>query len=74
MGAELLDTSPVFAERFHACAAALAPYTDWDLVDVVRQADGAPTLDRVDVVQPATWAVMVSSRSCGGPTASPPTR
>ncbi|MGW1114967.1 type I polyketide synthase, partial [Streptomyces albidoflavus] len=60
MGAELLDTSPVFAERFHACAAALAPYTDWDLVDVVRQADGAPTLDRVDVVQPATWAVMVS--------------
>ncbi|NEE38536.1 acyltransferase domain-containing protein, partial [Streptomyces sp. SID7982] len=60
MGAELLDTSPAFAERFHACAAALAPYTDWSLVDVVRQADGAPTLDRVDVVQPATWAVMVS--------------
>ncbi|MER7973985.1 acyltransferase domain-containing protein, partial [Streptomyces sp. NPDC096080] len=60
MGAELLDTSPVFAERFHECAAALAAHTDWSLVDVVRQADGAPTLDRVDVVQPATWAVMVS--------------
>ncbi|WP_411292638.1 type I polyketide synthase, partial [Streptomyces sp. EAG2] len=60
MGAELLDASPAFAERFQACAAALAPYTDWNLVDVVRQAAGAPTLDRVDVVQPATWAVMVS--------------
>ncbi|MFE3742120.1 SDR family NAD(P)-dependent oxidoreductase, partial [Streptomyces sp. NPDC059134] len=60
MGAELLDASPVFAERFHECAAALATHTDWSLVDVVRQADGAPTLDRVDVVQPATWAVMVS--------------
>ncbi|MEV7922267.1 type I polyketide synthase, partial [Streptomyces griseoviridis] len=60
MGAELLDTQPVFAERFHECAAALAAYTDWSLVDVVRQTEGAPTLDRVDVVQPATWAVMVS--------------
>ncbi|MFC6500292.1 type I polyketide synthase [Streptomyces plicatus] len=60
MGAELLDTSPAFAERFHECAAALAAYTDWSLTDVIRQADGAPSLDRVDVVQPATWAVMVS--------------
>ncbi|MBI0300897.1 KR domain-containing protein, partial [Streptomyces sp. PRKS01-29] len=30
MGAELLRTSPVFAERLHACAQALAPYTDWN--------------------------------------------
>ncbi|MYS25473.1 acyltransferase domain-containing protein, partial [Streptomyces sp. SID7804] len=60
MGAELLDTSPAFAERLHECAAALAPFTDWSLVDVVRGADGAPDFDRVDVVQPATWAVMVS--------------
>ncbi|WP_193511667.1 type I polyketide synthase, partial [Streptomyces griseoloalbus] len=60
MGAELLDTSPVFAERLHECAAALAPFTDWSLVDVIRGADGAPDFDRVDVVQPATWAVMVS--------------
>ncbi|WP_143652867.1 acyltransferase domain-containing protein, partial [Streptomyces sp. 13-12-16] len=60
MGAELLDTSPVFAERLHECAAALAPFTDWSLTDVIRGADGAPDFDRVDVVQPATWAVMVS--------------
>ena len=43
-----------------ACAAALAPYVDWSLLDVLRGAPGAPSLDRVDVVQPALFAVMVS--------------
>ncbi|MBI0301301.1 acyltransferase domain-containing protein, partial [Streptomyces sp. PRKS01-29] len=60
MGAQLLDTSPVFAEHLHACAAALAPYVDWSLIDVITGAPHAPTLDRVDVVQPATFAVVVS--------------
>ncbi|MGK5728285.1 SDR family NAD(P)-dependent oxidoreductase [Streptomyces sp. URMC 124] len=57
MAAELLDASPVFAARMAECAEALAPFTDWDLLDTVR--DAAP-LERVDVVQPALWAVMVS--------------
>ncbi|MFI5555518.1 type I polyketide synthase [Streptomyces sp. NPDC051738] len=60
MGALLLEESPVFAARIAECAAALAEFTDWSLVDVLRGADGAPALDRVDVVQPATWAVMVA--------------
>ncbi|MBH5338034.1 SDR family NAD(P)-dependent oxidoreductase [Streptomyces pactum] len=60
MAQGLLDTEPVFAERLEECAAALAPHTDWSLMDVVRGAPGAPGLDRVDVVQPALWAVMVS--------------
>ncbi|MFJ3823341.1 type I polyketide synthase [Streptomyces nodosus] len=60
MGAQLLDESPVFAERIAECAAALAEFTDWDLLDVLRGAEGAPTLERVDVVQPASFAVMVS--------------
>ncbi|WP_344599053.1 SDR family NAD(P)-dependent oxidoreductase, partial [Streptomyces violaceusniger] len=30
MGAQLLDSSPVFAARLHECAEALAPYTDWN--------------------------------------------
>jgi acyl transferase domain-containing protein/acyl carrier protein len=60
MGARLLDESPVFAERMGECAAALASYVDWSLLDVVRQVDGAPSLERVDVVQPVSWAVMVS--------------
>ncbi|WP_281291709.1 type I polyketide synthase [Saccharothrix saharensis] len=56
MGRELYATEPVFRESIDACAAALAPHTDWSLVDVLL---GDP-LDRVDVVQPALFAVMVS--------------
>ncbi|MEU3877285.1 type I polyketide synthase [Streptomyces sp. NPDC029704] len=60
MGSRLLDDSPVFADRIAACEKALAPYTDWSLTAVLRGEDGAPGLDRVDVAQPALWAVMVS--------------
>ena len=57
MAVGLLDEAPVFAERIAECAAALAPYVDWSLTDVLSD---ATALDRVDVVQPASWAVMVS--------------
>ncbi|MFE9069007.1 type I polyketide synthase, partial [Streptomyces violaceusniger] len=60
MGAQLLNTSPVFATRLHECADALAPYTDWNLIDVITGAPHAPSLDRVDVLQPTTFAIMVS--------------
>ena len=60
MGIELLDESPVFTETIHACAKAFAEFVDWSLIDVLRGAPGAPGLDRVDVVQPALFAVMVS--------------
>ncbi|GAB1818701.1 beta-ketoacyl synthase N-terminal-like domain-containing protein [Herbidospora sp. RD11066] len=53
MGRELALKSPVFAARMAECAKALKPYTDWSLDDELD-------LDRVDVVQPALWAVMVS--------------
>ncbi|MEV4316931.1 type I polyketide synthase [Actinocrispum sp. NPDC049592] len=57
MAAELLETSPVFAGRIEDCARALAPCTDWSLLEVLRE---GTDLDRVDVVQPALFAVMVS--------------
>ena len=60
MGVELLDTAPVFADTMNACAEAFAEIVDWSLIDVVRGVPGAPGLDRVDVVQPALFAVMVS--------------
>ncbi|MEU6343761.1 type I polyketide synthase [Streptomyces sp. NPDC046977] len=60
MAEELLDSSPVFAERLGECARALEPLTGWSLVDVLRGVEGAPSLERVDVVQPALFAVMVS--------------
>ncbi|MFE9069446.1 type I polyketide synthase, partial [Streptomyces violaceusniger] len=66
MAAGLLESSPVFAERIGECGAALAPLVDWSLVDVLGD---AAALERVDVVQPVLWAVMVSLaelwRSCG---------
>ncbi|TDV49775.1 polyketide synthase 12 [Actinophytocola oryzae] len=60
MAAELLDTSPVFAEHVRECADVLAPLVDWSLVDVLRGHSPESGLDRVDVVQPALFAVMVS--------------
>ena len=60
MAVGLLDGSPAFRQRLHACADAIRPYAGWDLVEVLRGAPGAPGLDRVDVVQPALFAVMVS--------------
>ncbi|GAA2529971.1 type I polyketide synthase [Winogradskya humida] len=60
MAAELLDSEPVFRQALDECAAALAPYVDWSLIDLLRDAPGAADLNRVDVVQPALWAMMVS--------------
>ncbi|WP_440582109.1 acyltransferase domain-containing protein, partial [Streptomyces flavofungini] len=60
MAVELLETSPVFAARIAECAEALAPFVDWSLLDVLSGAEGAASLERVDVVQPALWAMMVS--------------
>ncbi|WP_369226894.1 type I polyketide synthase [Streptomyces sp. R39] len=60
MGRQLYAESPVFARGIDACAKALAPWVDWWLPDVVTGADPAVSLDRVDVVQPVLFAVMVS--------------
>ncbi|MBT2389305.1 SDR family NAD(P)-dependent oxidoreductase [Streptomyces sp. ISL-1] len=60
MAVELLDTAPVFAERLRACAKALGAYVDWDVEAVLREQDGAPSLDRIEVVQPVLFSVMVS--------------
>ncbi|WP_262701020.1 MULTISPECIES: type I polyketide synthase, partial [Streptomyces] len=57
MAAGLLESSPVFAERLGECGAALGPFVEWSLVDVLGD---AVALGRVDVVQPVLWAVMVS--------------
>ncbi|MFS7880229.1 type I polyketide synthase, partial [Streptomyces asiaticus] len=66
MAVELLDASPVFAGRLAECDAALSGFVEWSLVDVLGDAEA---LGRVDVVQPALWAVMVSLaevwRACG---------
>ncbi|AQW47944.1 polyketide synthase [Streptomyces hygroscopicus] len=67
MAVGLLDSSPVFAGRLAECEVALSGFVEWSLSEVLR--GGGPGLGRVDVVQPALWAVMVSLaevwRACG---------
>ncbi|SFW88501.1 Acyl transferase domain-containing protein [Amycolatopsis australiensis] len=58
MAVELLDSSEVFAARWAECETALKSFVDWSLTEVARSADPA-VLERVDVVQPLLWAVMV---------------
>ncbi|HEV2634427.1 MAG TPA: type I polyketide synthase [Actinocrinis sp.] len=60
MAAGLLESAPVFTRQIERCDAALAEFLDWSVADVLRGAPGAPGLDRVDVVQPTLWAVMIS--------------
>ncbi|WP_369191860.1 type I polyketide synthase [Streptomyces sp. R08] len=60
MGRRLYAESAVFARGIDECAKALAPWVDWSLVEVVTGTESAASLDRVDVVQPVLFAVMVS--------------
>ncbi|NEY34180.1 SDR family NAD(P)-dependent oxidoreductase [Streptomyces sp. PRKS01-65] len=60
MARELLDASPVFAESAARCAEAIARYVDWDPMDVLRGAPGAASLERIEVIQPVLFTVMVS--------------
>ncbi|WP_329562466.1 type I polyketide synthase [Kitasatospora sp. NBC_01266] len=57
MASGLIEASPVFAESIAACSAALQPFVDWRLADALTD---AALLERVDVVQPVLFAVMVS--------------
>jgi acyl transferase domain-containing protein/acyl carrier protein len=69
MAVELFSCSEVFAKRLAECGEAIAEFVEWRLEAVLREEQGAPSLDRVDVVQPALFAVMVSLadlwRACG---------
>ncbi|MEV0675274.1 alpha/beta fold hydrolase [Actinosynnema sp. NPDC050436] len=59
MAVELAETSEPFARSLRACAEALGNFVDWSLWDVLKGV-GDGSLERVDVVQPALFAVMVS--------------
>ena len=68
MATGLLDASPAFAALMGECEAALAPHVEWSLEEVLREEQGL-WLERLDIVQPALFAVMVSLaglwRRCG---------
>ncbi|MFF0579687.1 SDR family NAD(P)-dependent oxidoreductase [Streptosporangium saharense] len=60
MATGLLDTAPVFADRMAECERALLPHLGWSPMAVLRGEPDTPPPDRVDVVQPLLFAVMVS--------------
>ena len=60
MAAELAAASPVFAGYLGECEAALTPHLDFSLAEVLRGEEGAASIERIEVVQPALFAVMVS--------------
>jgi acyl transferase domain-containing protein/NAD(P)-dependent dehydrogenase (short-subunit alcohol dehydrogenase family)/acyl carrier protein len=69
MATELAEHSPVFAGRLRECEEALSPHLDFSVHDVLAGAEGAPSIERIEVVQPALFAVAVSLaalwRACG---------
>ncbi|MEU5980571.1 type I polyketide synthase [Streptomyces sp. NPDC047315] len=60
MGRGLLDSSSVFAEAIEACEGVFSPLVDWSLREVLMGEGADAGLDRVDVVQPVSFAVMVA--------------
>ncbi|MEW1642646.1 type I polyketide synthase [Streptomyces sp. NPDC091219] len=60
MALELLDSSTAFRDALADCDAALGEYVDWSVLDVLHERPGAPSMERLDVVQPLLFAVMVA--------------
>ncbi|AKT40700.1 type I polyketide synthase [Chondromyces crocatus] len=59
MGRQLLAEEPVFAEAIAACDAALRAHVDWSVTALLRGDPDAPALQRIDVVQPALFAIAI---------------
>ncbi|MCP2168530.1 Acyl transferase domain-containing protein [Goodfellowiella coeruleoviolacea] len=55
MAVDLLASAPAFASAWAECAEAIEQHTDWSLTEALHG-----PLDRVDVVQPVLFAVLVS--------------
>ncbi|MGW5868999.1 SDR family NAD(P)-dependent oxidoreductase [Streptomyces sp. NPDC055239] len=60
MGLRLYQGSTTFRASLDAADQALRPFTHWSVLDVLRQAPGAPSLEADSVIQPALFAVMTS--------------
>ncbi len=57
MGRELMRSQAAFRDAVLACDAAMRPHVDWSLVDVLTRDDAG--IERIDVIQPALFAVEV---------------
>jgi acyl transferase domain-containing protein/thioesterase domain-containing protein len=63
MASGLLDSSPEFARTVDECEQALEPHLEWSLRSLLRCEPGAADLERIDVVQPALFAMSVALAS-----------
>jgi acyl transferase domain-containing protein/thioesterase domain-containing protein/acyl carrier protein len=59
MALRLLESSPAFERHMRECEEALSPFVEWSLLEVLGDPEGG-WLDRLDIVQPALFATMVS--------------
>ncbi|WP_405528120.1 type I polyketide synthase [Streptomyces avidinii] len=59
MGRALIESEPAFDLAVSRCEQAFAPHVDWSLREVLTSQDAAPLLERIDVVQPAVFAMQV---------------
>ncbi|PRQ09065.1 type I polyketide synthase [Enhygromyxa salina] len=57
MARSLAQISDRFREQLEACDRSLSEHLDWSVLDVLNGVEGAPALDRTDVVQPVLFAV-----------------
>ncbi len=60
MAGELFDRNAVFRQAFEQCDAAIHGETGWSLIDRVIGPDAATYLTRIDVIQPALFAMSVA--------------
>ncbi|MEU0931186.1 beta-ketoacyl synthase N-terminal-like domain-containing protein, partial [Streptomyces malaysiensis] len=60
MGQRLWETSALYRDTIHEVDAALSEYIDWSVTDILTGQPGAPTWDRVDVIQPVLFTTMVA--------------
>lgn len=60
MGAGLYGHNTAFTQAMDRCADALFGQVDWDVRQLITGALGDSCLSRVDMVQPALWAMSVS--------------
>jgi acyl transferase domain-containing protein/acyl carrier protein len=60
MGRQLFAQEPVFRETLLRCEEALHSHVSWSLSEVLAQDAPAPSLQEIDVIQPALFAIQVS--------------
>lgn len=60
MGRQLLEHEPVFRDALARCDDAIRAETGWSVVSELKADPGSSRLDRIDVVQPALFAMQVA--------------